>query len=425
LKVEIPYGHDSISMNLERRELIGVFSPLDFEDVPEAKAELIRSIESPIGGRKLSRLINPGKKVAITVDDNTRPTPIRTILPVLLGKIRSLGVKNEDVTILVALGTHRPMTDREMREKYGPEVLEEYTVINHEWDNPSELRPMGVLPGGVPIWINKTFMEADVRIGVGNIVPHMTSGWAAGSKILLPGLAGEETVAGLHYFGAKTTPNAVGKDLNSPRTLMDNFAKEVGLHMIINTVLTRNGKIGRVYSGDFVGAHREGVKCSKRIYGIRIPQLADITIASSHPADIEFWQAEKGLFSADLSTREGGGILLVTPCPEGISVTHKKWTDLLAYNSKELEEMIERKEVDDLTAASLALCVAKIREPYTICLCSHGISDKEAEKLHFKKFDTPREALEHLSKKLGGASKKLVLTHGGETYPIKPKCAET
>ena len=113
------------------------------------------------------------------------------------------------------------------------------------------------------------------------------------------------------------------------------------------------------------------------------------------------------------------------PCPEGISVTHKKWADLLAYNSEALEEMIERKKVDDLTAASLALCVAKIREPYTICLYSHGISDKEAEKLHFKKFDTPQEALKHLNKKLGRDSKKLVLTHGGETYPIKPKYPET
>jgi len=108
----------------------------------------------------------------------------------------------------------------------------------------------------------------------------------------------------------------------------------------------------------------------------------------------------------------------VTPCPEGISATHKEWVDLLAHDSKELEEKIRRKEVEDMTAASLALCVAKTREPYTVCLVSDGISDKEAEKLHFHKFDDPQEALKYLDEKIGRNSRKLVLTHGGETFPI-------
>jgi len=418
LRTKIPYGKDYVTMDIDEKQLIGVFSPVDFEDVPEPRERLIHSIENPIGGRRLSSLISPSKEVTITVDDNTRITPTQTILPTLLEEIEFLGVRKSDITIIVALGTHRPMTDRELREKYGSEIVEEYNIVNHEWDNPSELKPMGKLPGDVPIWINKRFTEADVRIGVGNIIPHFTAGWSGGSKILLPGLAGEETVAGMHYYGATTMPNALGEYVNQPRTFMDGFAKRIGLHMIINTVLTRSGRIADLYSGDFVEAHREGVQHSRRIYGLRIPQLADITISSSYPADIDFWQAEKALFSADLSTRKGGGILLITPCPEGISATHREWGDLLAYSSKELEEMIERREVDDLTAASLALCVAKTRERYTVCLYSDGISEKEAEKLCFTKFDSPGEALKYLNKKLGETSKKLVLTHGGETYPM-------
>jgi nickel-dependent lactate racemase len=261
-------------------------------------------------------------------------------------------------------------------------------------------------------------MKADLRIGIGNIIPHFTAGWSGGSKILLPGLAGEETVAGMHCYGAQTIPNALGEYENPPRAFMDAFAGTVGLHMIVDTVLARSGKIAGAYSGDFIEAQRKGVQQSRKLYGVTIPRLADITIASSYPADIDFWQAEKALYSASLSTRRGGGILLVTPCPEGVSSTHKTWADLLAYNSKELEEMIETRKADDLTAVALALCVAKTREPYTVCICSDGISDNEAKKLHFEKFDSPNEALRYLDRKLGDAKKKTILTHGGDTFPL-------
>jgi len=127
---------------------------------------------------------------------------------------------------------------------------------------------MGNLPNGVPILINKHFIDADIRIGIGNIVPHFTSGWSGGSKILLPGLAGAETVAGMHYYGAKTLPNAIGRADNVARELMDDFARKVGLHMIINTVLTRDGKIAGIYSGDPVKAHRKGIEHCKRILAV-------------------------------------------------------------------------------------------------------------------------------------------------------------
>jgi len=418
MRITLPYGRETVPLYLDKKQLIGVFSPVEVTGVPDASDELGRSMANPVGCEGLQSLISAGKKVAIAVDDNTRVTPVQSILTVLLEQMKSLGVKREDVVIVVALGTHRKMTEQEMKERYSPEVVEEYDIVNHDCNDPSGLRFLGKLPGNVPVYINKRFLGADIRIGVGNIVPHFTAGWSAGSKILLPGLAGQETVGGMHYHGANTIPNAVGKDVNPPRTLMDDFAEKVGLHFIINTVLTRSERIYSVHSGDFIQAHREGVGTSKQLYSVRIPRLGDVAIVSSYPADIEFWQAMKGLYSADLATRKGGGILLVTPCPEGISVTHKGWADLLAYDSKELEEMIKRKEVEDITAASLALCVAKTREPYTVCLCSEGISEKEAEKLHFQKFNDPQEALSYLDEKVGMNSKKVVLTHGGETFPI-------
>jgi len=415
MRVELPYGHYRRAFEIDERRLIGVFSPSDAEAVKDVGAEVFRSLENPIGLNGLRSIVTRGKKVAIAVDDNTRVTPVRSFLPPLL---KYFNLRRRDVVIIVALGTHRKMTDREMLEKYGPEIIEEYEVINHAFDEKDQLKMVGKLPNDVPVWVNRDFLNADVRISTGNIIPHFTSGWSAGSKTLLPGLAGEETVGWMHYVGAMDLPNALGEVENSGREVMDAFAREVGLSFIVNTVLNRGERIVRIFSGDFVKAHREGVKLSKRIYSVDVPERSDITVVSSYPADIEFWQAQKGLYSADKVTRKEGGILLLTPCPEGICVMHKDWEDMLQYDSKTLIDMIKSDKTKDLAAASLALCVVKTREPYKVCIISDGISDEMAAKLHFKRVSSLGEGLEYLSRCLGNDSKVTALTHGGDTCPI-------
>jgi nickel-dependent lactate racemase len=418
MRVELPYGHERRTLEVDRRRLIGVFSPEDAEAVPDVEREVVRSLENPIGLGGLRSIVKRGRRVAIAVDDNTRVTPVKSFLPPLL---RHFNLRRKDVVVIVALGTHRKMTEREMQEKYGPEIIEEYEVINHAFDEKDQLKMVGKLPNGVPVWANREFLNADVRISTGNIIPHFTSGWSAGSKTLLPGLAGEETVGWMHYIGAMDLPNALGEVENSSREVMDAFAKEVGLSFIVNTVLNRGERIVKIFSGDFVKAHREGINLSKKIYSVNIPERSDITVASSYPADIEFWQAQKGLYSADKVTKKGGGILLLTPCPEGICVMHKEWGDMLQYDSQTIIDMIKGGKVGDLAAISLALCVVKTREPYEVCVVSDGISDEMAAKLHFKKASTLNEGLEYLSKRLGRDSRVSVLTHGGDTCPMLEK----
>ena len=418
MRVELPYGHERRTLEIDERRLIGVFSPEDAEAVKDVEAEVFRSLDNPIGLGSLRSIVRRGRKVAIAVDDNTRVTPVRSFLPPLL---KHFNLQRKDVVVIVALGTHRKMTDREMQEKYGPEIIEEYEVINHAFDEKDQLKMVGKLPNGVPVWVNREFVNADVKISTGNIIPHFTSGWSAGSKTLLPGLAGEETVDWMHYIGAMDLPNALGEVENSSREVMDAFAKEVRLSFIVNTVLNRSERIVRIFSGDFVKAHREGIELSKKIYSVNVPERSDITMVSSYPADIEFWQAEKGLYSADKVTRKGGGILLLTPCPEGICVTHKEWEELLQYDSETLVDMIKNGRSKNLTAASLALCVVKTREPYEVCIVSDGISDEMAAKLHFKRVSSLDEGLEYLSKRLGNDSRVSVLTHGGDTCPMLEK----
>lgn len=415
MKIEVPYCKEKKNFEITKERLIGVFSPDEVKAAPNIEAEVIRSLENPIGLTNLKSIIKQKKSIAIAVDDNTRVTPVKNFLPHLL---KYFSLRKKDVILIIALGTHRKMTEKEILNKYGPEIIEEYEIINHAFDEKDQQKMVGNLPNGIPIWINREFLNADVRIATGNIIPHFTSGWSAGSKTVLPGLAGEETVGWMHYIGAMSLPNALGEVENASRKIMDMIAKEVGLNFIVNTVLNRNEKIVKIFSGDFIQAHREGIKLSKKIYGIKVPEKSDITITSSYPADIEFWQGQKGLFSADKMTKKGGGILLLTPCLEGVSVIHKDWEDMLQYDSQTLIDKIKNNKIGDLTAASLALCVAKTREPYEVCVMSEGLSEKTANKLHFKKVSSIDEGLKYFSNRFGKDSKVSVLTHGGDCCPI-------
>jgi nickel-dependent lactate racemase len=297
-------------------------------------------------------------------------------------------------------------------------VVERYEVVNHDSSNKSCLKYFGTIADDVPVWINKEFSECDVRIATGNVIPHFNAGWAGGAKILLPGLAGDETVGRMHVLSALTTPNGLGMNQNPTREMIEAFTAKVGLHLVVNTVLNKDRKIVKVFAGHFVKAHRAGVDLARRIYSVKTRGLADITITSSYPADIEFWQGLKGLFSADLCTRPNGSIIELTPCPEGIAIKHPKWIEYLELDTTEMKELYRSPKDEDLVALGLALNVAAIRERHQVGLITDGISERDAERMHFRKFSSVENALAYFSRSHGQNSLVNVLKYGGETYPV-------
>jgi len=418
--IQIPYGKTELQFNVEKNRLRSVITPREVPPSENAEREIETALRSPIESPTIEALHPRGKTVAIAVDDITRVTPTRLLLPSILGMFEKAGAKDEDITIIVALGTHRRMIERELIEKFGAEVVERYNVINHDFDNQAELEYLGNVATNVPVWINKRYLKADIKVGVGNIIPHCNAGWAGGAKILLPGLAGEETVGRMHILSALTNPNALGMEENPTRRLIEEFARKVGLHLIINTVLTREGEIVKVFAGHFVKAHRKGVDVAKSIYAVRTEGLSDITVSSSYPADLDFWQGTKGLFSGALATKANGAIVLVTPCPEGMSPTHPRWGEYLTRNAEELRKMCREglSADDDLVSLSLALEIATLREKHLICVVSEGVSRNDTDIMGFRKYDRVEDAIESVSGIRGRMASVNVLTHGGDTYPI-------
>ena len=213
------------------------------------------------------------------------------------------------------------------------------------------------------------------------------------------------------------------------REELNKIARQIGMDTIVNTVLNRQGEVVGAFFGDTVEAFNEGVKLSKEVYAVEIPEEADIVISSSHPCDLEFWQAHKTQYPSDLAVKAGGTIIIVTPCYEGVAVTHSDILEITHYSAEALRKRVEAKQVHDEVAAALAIAWAQVKERESVFLVSHGIGPENARKLGFTYFATVQAAFDAAFAKHGEKARVTVLTHAPDMLPIikaaaKPASAE-
>ena len=341
ITVTLPYGREMVEVRIPRANLVGVYSPRDFKPVANVKDEIVRAINNPIASKPLRQLVKGAGKVVILADDNTRLTPTDKIIPVLLDEMNAAGVKDEQITVIIALGTHRFMTEPEILEKFGAEVVKRVTIKNHDYKNPAALIDLGKTSNGTSVWINREVYEADFKIGVGSIVPHHIPGFAGGAKIVQPGISGEDTTAETHLLSVRAPRSYLGVESNPVREELNKIARQIGMDTIVNTVLNRQGEVVGAFFGDTVEAFNQGVKLSKEVYAVEIPEEADIVISSSHPCDLEFWQAHKTQYPSDLAVKAGGTIIIATPCYEGVAVTHSDILEITHYSAEALRKRVE------------------------------------------------------------------------------------
>jgi nickel-dependent lactate racemase len=429
ITVTLPYGREMVEVKIPRANLIGVYSPRDFTPVADVKQEVVRAINNPIASKPLRELAKGAAKAVILADDNTRLTPTDKIIPVILDEMNAAGVKDEQITVIIALGTHRFMTEPEILEKFGAEVVRRVTIKNHDYKNPESLIDLGKTPNGTSVSINREVYEADFKIGVGSIVPHHIPGFAGGAKIVQPGISGEDTTAETHLLSVRAPRSYLGVESNPVREELNKIARQIGMNTILNTVLNRQGEVVGAFFGDTVEAFNDGVKLSKEVYAVEIPEEADIVISSSHPCDLEFWQAHKTQYPSDLAVKAGGTIIIATPCYEGVAVTHCDILEITHYSAEALRKKVEAKEVHDEVAAALAIAWAQVKERESVYLVSHGIGAENARKIGFTYFPTVQAAFDAAFAKHGDKARVTVLTHAPDMLPIiktpaKPAASE-
>jgi nickel-dependent lactate racemase len=418
MRISFPYPQIN-SIDLPDRNLLGIFSPSTV--MVERSEEMIinEAFSHPIGSDPLPQVLKGYKSILIAVDDHTRHTPVRKILPRLIGESEEAGIKPSGIKILVALGTHRPMTEKEIIEKFGENISKNYPILNHPWWDSSQLANFGQTEKGTPILVNRMANEVDLIIGIGQIVPHRVSGFSGGGNIVQPGICGEETTGKTHWLSAQFKGREIlGKVENPVKEEIEQVAQRAGLKWIINTIQDGSGKLIEVVAGDPIQAYRTGAKRSFEIYQSKLPQEADIVIADSHPYDSDLWLAAKGIYASELAVKQGGVVILVSPCPEGVSPSHPEVLQWGYQTFEEVEGKVYQKKIQKLTVAAHLVHVGRvIKERAKGILVCPGISKEETERLGFLYANFPQEASEIAFSLLGRDAKVAILQRGGEILP--------
>lgn len=381
------------------------------------------ALANPIGSPRLASLAGPGDRVLLLFDDYTRLTPLAEMLPPILAELEAGGVRRDDVSFLAAPGTHRPMSEQELVQKLGEDVLRQYPVRQHDWRAESELARAGETPSGLPIVVNRHLLEADLVVGLGHIVPHRVTGFSGGAKVVNPGVAGAPpNDREMHWLAAQFPGREILGVVENPiRAEIDEMGRQVGLRYIVNAVQGSEGRLVGVFAGDPVAAHRRGARVARDVYGAHLPSLADIVVVDSYPADVDFWQAGKAVYASELAVRPGGVVILVTPAPEGVAGHHPAVLEFGVRPVAEIQRLVEAGAIKDVIAAAImALTAWVVKERASGIMVSPGISAAEKERLGFAHASTPQEALDMAFQRLGRGAQVAVLHHSGEALPLAP-----
>ena len=407
-------------VEIPEANFLATLVPREIEPPKPIETLVEEAVDHPIGSPRVEEYISPSTRVLILVDDTTRQTPAWALLPSIFWRLEQRGCPRENTKILIAAGTHARMGPQDIEQKLGQRIPREYPVLIHHWKAEENLRPLGETADGTPIRVHRLLGESDLVIGVGQIVPHRVMGYTGGGTIVQPGVCGGEVTGYTHWKSALYSGQEIlGIAENPVRQEMEQIARKAGLRFIVNVVMDGQHRVIHVVAGDPVAAHRQGAKHSLPIYCVSQPELADIVVAESYPTDIDLWVAAKGIYAAELAVREGGVVILVSPCTRGVAPEHPDVARIGYHDLAAVQDMVARKEITDLAAAAHIVHVGRvIRGRARGILVSPGIDVQTQWYLGFQPARTPQEALDRALGLVGPLAKVVVLRQGGHILPM-------
>jgi len=414
--VWLPYGKAEVCARIPTQNFLGLIEPKEKPGVSDARAEVERALKEPIGSKRLSEIVKPEHKVAIVVDDATRPAPSHLMVPPILDELNAAEVKDENVTIIFGCGTHRAVTHEEAIRLLGEEILNRVKTISHDCKAKDLVHVGTTQKYGTKVYLNHVFAEADVKILTGDVCFHYYAGYGGGRKSVLPAISGEETIK--HNHAMILHPNAKTGilDENPIHEDMVEAAKLSKIDSILNVVTNSKGEVVKAFAGDLEQAFREGIKVIDEMYRIPVDRKADIVVVSSsgYPTDVNLFQAYKGVDSALEIVKRGGVIILVAECPEGHgNQVFYDW--MVKFNDiKAVEREIKRNFV---LGGHKAYYLLKALQNHQIILVSSMPDYYAANIFKLKTARAVNDALNEAFKIAGKNAKVWVMPYGNFTLP--------
>ena len=322
MRVVLEYGRTGLEVELPDRNVVKVLGYQKVQPLVDPKAAIRRCLAEPVGSAPLAELARGRRDACVVISDVTRPVPNRELLEPILDTLQESGIPRERILILVATGLHRPNLGDELVEMVGSPIAGAYRIENHDGQKPSEHVNLGESPRGVPIWIDRRYVQADLKITTGLIEPHLMAGFSGGRKLICPGLAALETIRVWHSPRFLEHPNARSGVLDDNPVHEENtwIARHVGCDFIVNTVIDDRRRILSVSAGDMERAFEEGVRFVRRIVVDTVPEPVDVVVTSSagYPLDTTFYQTVKGMVAGAEIVKPGGTVILAAGMVDGI-----------------------------------------------------------------------------------------------------------
>jgi len=413
--VWIPYGKTEVCVSVESRNLLGVIEPKRRKGVENPEEEIRRALSSPMGTEPLRKLVSPGDKVAIVVDDHTRKAPTRLMLPPLLKELEEAGVRREDITVIFGCGSHRAVRPEEQVKILGENLVGRIKAISHDCEA-KDLVYLGKTSYGNEIYVNRTFAEADIKILTGDVNLHFFAGYGGGRKSVLPGVSALETIRRNHAMLLNPKAQTGVLEGNPIHEDMTEAVRLADVDFTLNTVSNSSGELVGAYAGDVHAVFEEGVKTVDDLFKVPIKQKADIVVVSpgGYPYDIDLYQAYKGIDSALKAVKDGGVMIVAAECPDGHgSQLFYDWMTKFK-TMDELEDEIRHRFV---IGGHKAYYVRKALERVEMFLVSVMPEHEVREVFGMRPAKSVNDALKEALRITGPDSQVYIITHGSTTLP--------
>jgi lactate racemase len=418
MRIRLDYGSKGLEVDLPD-ERVTVIEPSFVPAIDNLHAALVAALRAPIGRPPLRDIVRPGQKIAISVCDITRAQPREAMLRSVFEEMP--GINPDDVTVLIATGTHRTNTRAELERMLGHDILANYTVINHDSRDESSLAYVGDTKSGAPIYLNRKWLAADIRITTGFVEPHFFAGFSGGAKMVAPGLAGLKTVLVLHDAKRIGSPNATWGviDGNPVQDDIREIARTTGVTFSIDVTLNRDQEITGVFTGELFAEHRQACLFSKKSVMCPVDSLFDVVLTtnSGYPLDQNLYQAVKGMSAAAKVIKPGGTIVCAAECRDGLP-NHGSYGELLASRptAAELLQMINAPGFSRPDAWQVQV-QAQILMKSKVLVKNSFMKDHEIRAAHLEPVDDIGESVSAALNATGPEATLCVLPQGPQTIP--------
>lgn len=410
------YGEKELSFELDESRVIGELYMNKTPIIDNPAQAIKKALDHPIDSPPLKKLVKPGETVAILANDPTRVANTHVFMPILVEYLNAAGIADENIVILFALGTHRPMTEAEMTEEVTPAIAKRIRMLNSVAKQDDDFIEVGVTSRGTPVRFHKEVVNADHIICTGSVVHHFFAGYGGGRKALFPGVSQYETIRKNHSLmldPAASIGHLEGNPIYEDQVEGTEMCRPT---FLVNVVLNEEKEFTGIFFGDYITAHKAACRFVDSQNGVIVPQTAPVVIAScgGYPKDINIYQMQKSMDNAVNAVAEGGIIILLAECREGSGSAVFDETVERFDSVQAIEDSVRK---DFQIGRHKAYAVTRLMKKAQFYLIS-SLDEKYAKQAFFTPIHSVEEGLALAAEKFGADCSIILMPHASYTVPI-------